>query len=326
MTLPDWARAHGGPLFAAAMRTRPDDFRVTEELGWTLSGDGEHDFLLIEKTGANTEWVARQLARYAKVPARDVGFAGLKDRHAVTTQWFSVPRWHAPDWRRLDVEGVELLDAGRHHRKLRRGAHKANAFEIVLRGDGLDAHAAALESRLEAIRNRGVPNYFGEQRFGRGGANLQLADEWAAGNRLPRHKRSIAISTVRAFLFNEALDKRVRDGSWNRLVPGDVANLDGTASVFDVEFLDDDIARRCEELDIHPAGILAGKGSPGERADWVRALSAGGVKAGWRSLRLRVNHSSAEVSSKTVRLAFALSRGSYATAVLREIGDVTPQR
>jgi tRNA pseudouridine13 synthase len=324
VTLPEWARAHGRPLFTAAIRTRPEDFRVTEELGWTPSGDGEHDFLLIEKTSANTEWVARQLARYADVPARDVGYAGLKDRHAVTTQWFSVPRWHAPDWRRLDVEGVEVLDVGRHHKKLRRGAHKANAFEIVLRGDGLDGHAAALEARLEAIRNQGVPNYFGEQRFGRGGANLRLADEWAAGKRLPRHKRSIAISTVRSFLFNEALDRRVRDGTWNRLVPGDSANLDGTGSVFDVEVIDDDIVRRCEELDIHPTGILAGRGSSGERVDWIRALNAAGVKAGSRSLRLRVNQPSARISSETVRLTFALSRGSYATSVLREIGDVTP--
>ena len=326
MPLPDWARAHGCPLFSAQMRTTPADFRVTECLGWELSGDGEHDFLWIEKTGANTEWVARQLARHADVPNKDIGYAGLKDRHAVTRQWFSVPRWNLPDWDRLEIDGVEVLDVQRHQKKLRRGAHKANAFEIVLRGDDLGSHAAALDARMDAIRDQGVPNYFGEQRFGRGGANLQLADDWAAGKRLPRHKRSLAISTVRSFLFNEELDRRVREGTWNRLVPGDTANLDGTGSVFDIECLDDELEKRCEEMDIHPTGILAGEGSPVVREDWSGALSAARVHPGVRSLRARLNEPLAETCNQTVRLSFALTRGSYATSVLREIGDLTPKR
>ena len=104
--LPEWPRAHGDPLFPASIRNQPSDFQVVENLGFEFSGSGEHDYLWIEKTGANTEWVARQLARHAEVPAKDVGYAGLKDRHAVTQQWFSVPRWHSPDWQALDVEGV----------------------------------------------------------------------------------------------------------------------------------------------------------------------------------------------------------------------------
>ena len=244
----------------------------------------------------------------------------------MTLQWFSVPRWNAPDWGHFEVEGVKVLEVQRHHKKLRRGAHRANAFEIVIRGDGLDEHAAALEARLEALREQGVPNYFGEQRFGRDGANLQLADDWAAGKRLPRHKRSIAISTIRSFLFNEALDRRVRDGTWNRLASGDTANLDGTGSVFDVEHLDDEIVRRCEEMDIHPTGLLAGEGSPGVREDWSGALSAARVKPGVRSLRVRLNEPLAETCNQTVRLSFALTRGSYATSVLREIGELSPKR
>ena len=136
MSLPDWARACGGPLFAAAIRTRPEDFQVVEELGWEFSGDSEHDYLCIKKSGANTEWVARQLARHAGVPAKDVGFAGLKDRHAVTRQWFSVPRWHSPDWNVLDVDGVRVADVQRHNRKLRRGAHRANAWAAHRRDAG----------------------------------------------------------------------------------------------------------------------------------------------------------------------------------------------
>ena len=319
MPLPDWARAHGSPLFSARMRSRPEDFDVTEVLGWELSGDGEHDYLWIEKTGANTEWVARQLARHADVPAKDVGYAGLKDRHAVTRQWFSVPRWHAPDWSALVVEGVRVLEVSRHQKKLRRGAHRANCFRIVLRGESVVQHVDELSDRIRVIREQGVPNYFGEQRFGRDGANLELADAWAAGKRLPRHKRSLAISTIRSFLFNEALDERVRKASWNVLLPGDKANLDGTGSVFDVETVDEELERRCAEMDIHPAGVLAGEGSERGPDAWRKALDNARVEPGTRSFRLRIADAEFTVEDDAAAVSFTLPRGAFATSVIREI-------
>jgi tRNA pseudouridine13 synthase len=319
MPLPDWARACGGPLFKAAIRTAPSDFNVSETLGWDFSGDGEHDYLWVQKTAANTEWVARQLARHADVPARDVGYSGLKDRHAVTRQWFSVPRWHAPDWSVLDVEGVDVLDVQRHNRKLRRGAHKENAFRIVLRGDGIEQHADALEQRLTLIRKQGVPNYFGEQRFGRDGNNVELADAWANGKRLPRHKRSLAISTIRSLLFNEQLDARVRAGTWNTLLPGDKANLDGTGSVFDVTVIDDELLARLDALDIHPAGILAGENSRLGPDAWQAALDKARVEEGWRSLRLVARDVDWSAEPGAVTVSFSLGRGAFATSVLREI-------
>ena len=319
MVLPDWARAHGTPLFAARIRSTPADFDVTEVLGWALSGDGEHDYLWIEKTGANTEWAARQLARYAGVPPKDVGYAGLKDRHAITRQWFSVPRWHQPDWSALDVAGVHILDVARHSKKLRRGAHKGNRFRIVLRGEDLEQHADALAQRMAVIREQGVPNYFGAQRFGIDGGNLALADAWAAGKRLPRHKRSLVISTIRSFLFNEALDARVRDATWNRLLPGDKANLDGTGSLFDVVEVDEELERRCAELDIHPAGTLAGEGSSAGPDAWHEALDRARVEPGARSFRVKAEGLEQTIAGGAVVLSFALSRGSFATSVLREI-------
>jgi tRNA pseudouridine13 synthase len=319
-------------LFAAAIRTVAEDFEVVEKLGWELSGDGEHDYLWVEKTGANTEWVSRQLAQHAGVAARDVGYAGLKDRHAITRQWFSVPRGHSPEWSGFEAEGVQILDVRRHAKKLRRGAHRGNAFVIVLRGDGLAQHAAAIEQRVQALREQGVPNYFGEQRFGRDGSNLRLADQWAAGRRLKRHSRSLAISTIRSSLFNDYLDERVRDGTWNRLLPGDTASLDGSGSVFSVDSVDAELERRCGELDIHPAGELAGEESvhDGKEA-WLDALAKARVASAWRSLRLRVINLSATVSDETVSLTFSLGRGSFATSVLREIASyrpslVTPRR
>lgn len=326
MSLPDWARAHGDPLFAASIRSRPEEFDVTEELGFELSGDGEHDYLYIEKTSTNTEWVLRQLASFAEVPGKDIGCAGLKDRHALTRQWFSVPRWHAPDWEQLDIEGVRLLEQRRHHRKLRRGAHKGNRFRIVLRGPLPDAQL--LQDRLQGIEASGVPNYFGEQRFGRGAANIALADAWADGKRLPRHKRSLAISSARSYLFNKMLEQRVHDGTWNRLVAGDIVNLDGTGSVFDIDAPDEELGRRCTEMDIHPAGPLCGDGTPesglpGGHENWLEALRRGRVKPATRSFRLRVRDFAWSSTNDSLQLEFVLGRGSFATAVLREIASVS---
>jgi len=317
MALPDWVCAHGSPLFAARIRTTPADFDVTEELGYEFDGNGEHDFLYVEKTGANTEWVSRALASFADVPARDVGYSGLKDRNAVTRQWFSVPRWNSPDWSTFELESVSILDVQRHSKKLRRGAHKANHFRIVLRE--IDGDTVSLPDKLKLIADQGVPNYFGPQRFGREGNNIRLADDWAAGKRLPRHKRSIAISSARSFLFNEALQQRVVDGTWNRIVSGDLANLDGTGSVFSVDDVDADIERRCTEMDIHPAAELPGDGSDCGHEAWQKAFDKGRVKPGSRSLRLNVRDLQSEVRPDAIELTFTLGRGAFATSVLREI-------
>lgn len=290
---------------------------MTERLGYEFDGQGEHDYLFLEKTGTNTEWLARQLAKIAGVAAKDVGYSGLKDRNAVTRQWFSVPRWHQPEWDDLDIDGVTLLDHQRHSKKLRRGAHKSNQFRIVLRDT--QKGSDLFSERLSLIREQGVPNYFGPQRFGRDGGNIELANAWAAGKRLPRHKRSIAISTARSFLFNEILQQRVAGGTWNQLLPGDLANLDGTGSVFEVESIDDDLEQRCREMDIHPAAELAGDGSDCGNAEWQAALGKARVKPGNRSLRLRVQDLQADYGDASIALSFTLGRGGFATAVLREL-------
>jgi tRNA pseudouridine13 synthase len=191
----------------------------------------------------------------------------------------------------------------------------------VLRGENLAVHAAELDDRIQLIRQAGVPNYFGEQRFGRDGANLALADVWANGKRLPRHKRSIAISAIRSFVFNESLHARVVDGSWNTLLPGDKANLDGTGSVFDVDDVDEELTRRCREMDIHPAGELVGDGSICDNEKWLSALQKARVDPGTRSLRLRLSNLEAQVGDDSIVVSFTLGRGAFATTVLREIVD-----
>ena len=308
--LPDWARALGAPLFAGRIRETCADFCVVEELDIDLTGDGEHDWLEVRKTDANTHWVAGQLARYAAIPVRDVGYAGLKDRRAVTTQWFSVRRKPGvnPDWGVLTITGVEILQIRKHNRKLRRGAHAGNVFRIAVRGDAA-LPRDSVDQRLRQIAEQGVPNYFGEQRFGRDAANLELGRAVLDGRRVSRHKRSIGISALRAYEFNNELDARVRAGTWNKLRPGDTANLDGTGSVFVVEEMTKELEQRCSELDIHPCGSLP-------------AFESLRVAAGTRALRMRVADLQWQLSEDVLWLNFRLGKGKFATAVLREVASL----
>ncbi len=320
-----WGCAHGGPLAHAVIRHTADDFAVIEQLGFEPDGCGEHDFLFIEKRETNTAWLARQLAAFAGIAARDVGYSGLKDRHAVTCQWFSVRRPGGPtaDWQTFDPDGVRILQVTRNSRKLRRGAHSSNHFSIVLRK--LVTDRGQLNERLSILADIGVPNYFGEQRFGIEGRNIALATSLFAGKRLAREKRSIAISAARSLLFNDYLAVRVVGRTWNTLHDGDIAALDGSGSVFSVDAMDDDLERRCLQMDIHPSGPLWGKGTtetPEDEAYAVMAVDLGRhATASRRALRLPARNLKWNYADDVLELSFELSRGGYATSVLRELVD-----
>jgi tRNA pseudouridine13 synthase len=306
--LPDWARALGEPLFTCRIRSTPDDFVVTEQLAIEFSGEGEHDWLWVEKKGANTTWVADKMAKHAGVASRDVGYSGLKDRHAITKQWFSVrrPSGEGTDWDLFVADGVEILERQRHQRKLKRGTHRGNAFQIALRADDIDGIDEQLTERLRSVAAGGVPNYFGEQRFGREGGNIELGQAVLAGKRLPRNKRSIGISALRSLEFNNELSERVKEGTWNRILADDTANLDGSGSVFAVDDVTPELEKRCSELDIHPCGTLP-------------ALDKIGVKAAHRPLRMRVAEVGLQRRDDALWLEFELPKGSFATTVLREL-------
>jgi len=333
-------RAHGAPLPYAAFKSQPEDFRVEEELSFVPSGSGPHWLLRVEKRGANTRWVAGELARMARVQPHDVGYAGLKDRQAVTVQWFSVPRSAAfataEVWRSVCSEEFRVLDAVANARKLKRGALAGNRFKIRLH------HAPwsqeQLNSKLERIRTFGVPNYFGPQRFGRDGGNLGRAAEWARTSQAPRGRteREFALSAARSLLFNAVLARRVAMGDWCRLLPGDVASLDGTASHFGVNVIDEQLQARLAAFDIHPSGAMWGRGAPATQAeplalemavahdfgDVAQVLESAGLDQERRSLRCVVRDFQAEVETGTLTLRFSLGRGQYATAVLREICEL----
>lgn len=305
----DWARASGPPLLTGRFRQKAEDFCVTELLEIDFTGDGEHDWLLVEKIGANTQWVADQLARHAGVKSHDVGYAGLKDRHAVARQWFSIrrPGRDGTDWNLLACEELRLIDQQRHTRKLKRGAHRGNAFRIAVHSENNAGIGQAVIERLQWISDNGVPNYFGEQRFGIGGSNIRLGEAVVAGRRMSRHKRSLGMSAIRSLEFNRELDGRVRAANWNRLLAGDIANLDGSASIFTVDHLTAELEQRCAELDIHPTGNLPG-------------LESVGVKESRRALRMRVKNLGWDIQAGTLWLEFELGKGCYATSVLRELG------
>lgn len=317
----------------ATLRRYPEDFRVDEELGFEPDGEGEHRFLRIEKANANTVWVAEQIARFAGVAPRNVGYSGLKDRRALTCQWFSVqlPARARVDWTSFRVEGVRVLEVTANRRKLRRGVHLNNHFRIVLR-DVRGEIAQAVE-RLQWISGNGVPNYFGEQRFGREAGNLALAEALMRGRRLSRARRGMALSAARAWLFNHVLDRRVADDSWQHLRAGDCAGLDGSGSVFVVECPDANLERRMARQDIHPTGPLWGRGDlptsgdveglerdvAAQFASLAEGLVRLGVEQQRRPLRLAVRDLAWEEHQGVVVVSFRLTRGAYATAMLREV-------
>ena len=324
-------RALGEPLGEGRLRLEPEDFLVEEMLGFEPAGAGEHVLLKVRKRAANTLWVARELARLAGCRPVDVGYAGLKDRHAVAVQWFTVPRRGraAAQWPGAGAEGFEVLAAHVHARKLPRGALAGNRFRIRVRG--LEPRIETLDARLRAIRTRGVPNYFGPQRFGRHGSNLR--DLPGDPGALRGDERGFVLSAARSLVFNAVLAERVRQGCWETLQPGDRAILDGRGSHFAVEALDETLRQRAERLEIHPTGPLWGRGTPGTAGavleletrvagGYSRAcalIEAAGMDPQRRSLRLAVRELHAHLEPGAVVFGFDLTRGAFATAVLREV-------
>ncbi|MDB5982546.1 MAG: pseudouridine synthase [Pseudomonas sp.] len=331
-------RAYGDALGTAVLKATAEDFQVDEVLDIPLSGDGEHLWLWVEKRGLNTEEAARRLARAAGVPLRTVSYAGLKDRQALTRQWFSVqlPGKADPDLSAAQDDTLKILKSSRHKRKLQRGAHAANGF--TLRLTQLQGDKAALQARLELIAAQGIPNYFGAQRFGWQGGNLGEAREYAARQALPEQRavRSRLLSTARSYLFNQVLAARVADGSWQRAQVGDLLAFTDSRSFFpagEAECSDPRLAI----LDLHPTGPQWGEGdSPAsgatgalEQAVAAReaALRDWLIKAGMeherRILRLPIGGLTWHYPEPDIlQLEFVLPAGCFATVLVRELVDL----
>ncbi|MGN6481584.1 tRNA pseudouridine(13) synthase TruD [Luteibacter sp.] len=334
MTEQELPFAFGAPPLRARLRSQPEDFFVEEILGYEPDGAGEHAFVLVEKRGANTDWVAREVAKFAGTSPMNVGYAGMKDRHAVTRQVFTVqlPGKADPDWSTFPHADVKLTALGRHSRKIKRGALRGNRFVLVLRE--IDGDRAAAEARLAAIAARGVPNYFGEQRFGLGGNNVEQARAMFKGRRVDRDKRSILLSSARSHIFNGALAERVAAGTWDAAMDGEIWGLDGSRSWFGPEPFTDVLAERLARFDIHPTGPLWGRGETpasgdvavlenavaARDADLAEGLAGARMDQERRALRLKpADFGWRWLDDGALEVSFALPAGAYATTVIREL-------
>ncbi|EKE84791.1 tRNA pseudouridine(13) synthase TruD [Idiomarina xiamenensis] len=326
---------------SAGFKCQAEDFQVTELLDVDDDGEGEHQWLWVKKRGANTRFVAEQLAKFAGVSAREVSHSGMKDRQAVTWQWFSIQLPGQPllDWQALEHPEFVVEKALLRQRKLRIGTHKANRFQIRLR-DVSDR--AALQQRWQFAVAHGVPNYFGEQRFGRQGSNLTAMHQWllAGGKskRLKKSQKSLLLSSARSFLFNQVLAYRLQQQQLQTLFDGDVVNLAGSRSWFVVEQVDDSLRERLQQQDILLTGPLSGRvaGRDAEQprsgagyeleqaalADWqplVQALIDKGVQSDRRPLLLYLQQPQLSWQDNDCLLSFDLSAGSFASSVIREL-------
>ncbi len=334
-------RAHGEPCGSAVLKAVAEDFQVDEVLDIALSGEGEHLWLWVEKRNLNTEEAARRIARAAGVPLKMVSYAGLKDRQALTRQWFSLhlPGKSDPELAAAENESLKILQRSRHQRKLQRGAHSANGF--TLRLTELRGERAALDARLERIRNLGVPNYFGLQRFGHEGGNVHGAREFAGRGELPaqRNLRSRLLSAGRSYLFNRVLAERVAAATWDRAQVGDLLAFTDSRSFFPAGEAECDDPRLAI-LDLHPTGPLWGAGeSPatgdvqaleqriaGSEPAIAKWLADAGMKHERRILRLPIGGLSWHYPEPDIlQLEFVLPTGCFATAVVRELVNLAGQ-
>ena len=334
-------------LPAATFRLTPQDFVVDEIAAYAPSGAGEHAYVTFRKTDLTTPEAVKRIARALGADARDAGFAGMKDRHAVTTQTASFQLPLAKDPAALlaaaTLDGIEILAVSRHNNKLKPGHLEGNRFRIALRG----IEASAMDGVTSGIRRsfaEGVPNAFGPQRFGRDGSNPARAIEWLAGKtRGPRDKREqrMLFSALQSLWFNEVLARREADGTWARVLPGDLAKKHDTGGMFLVPLTGpetEDALARAAAGELGPTGPMFGKkmrwpeGKPYEieRDVLVSAIEDPSKLDAWahlgegtrRPLRMEVSEGAiekmpdGEAGREMIVVSFVLPKGGYATTVL----------
>ncbi|EPE7163437.1 tRNA pseudouridine(13) synthase TruD [Cronobacter sakazakii] len=327
---------HGQPQGQGRLKASPSDFQVVEDLGFAPDGDGEHLLVRIRKTGCNTRAVADALAKFLGIAAREVSFAGQKDKYAVTEQWLCarLPGKEMPAMRAFTLEGCEVLEFARHRRKLRLGALKGNRFSLVLRDI---THRDEIEQRLSLISEKGVPNYFGPQRFGRGGSNIYQAKRWAQTGQPPRerNKRGFALSAARSLMFNTLVSERLQRFGVNQVMDGDALQLAGRGSWFVAtpEELTD-LQARVDNGELLITAALPGSGDWGtqhaaltfeqttlaDETELLTLLTREKVEAARRAMLLFPRELRWQwQDDTTLEVSFWLPAGSFATSVIREL-------
>ena len=323
------------PKQTALLKAECADFVVKEQLGYDMSGDGEFVAVKVRKTDCNTLFVGEQLAKFAGISARNMSYAGLKDRKAVTEQWFSLqmPGQPTPDFSQFSLEGVEILEVTRHQRKIRIGSLQGNHFEILLRNA---EETDELKVRLDFLAKNGFPNYFTEQRFGRDGNNLTQALRWANGEIKvkDRNKRSFYLSAARSEVFNLIVAKRIELGLAQQVLNGDVLQLNGSHSWFVADESEDltQLQQRLIQQDILLTAPLIGEEDK-SAVDFENEIFAQHqalfdlmrqerMKAARRPILMQPQQFQWQFEPNGLRLQFDLPAGSYATALIRELVNI----
>lgn len=326
---------YGKPQQCARLKAEFSDFIVREELGYDLSGEGEFVAVKIRKTNANTLFVGEKLAAFAGISAKNMSYAGLKDRHAVTEQWFCLhlAGKETPDFSTFSLEGVEILEVTRHNRKIRVGSLQGNHFEILLRDL---SESAVLNERLQQLAQHGFPNYFTEQRFGRDGHNLTQALRWANGEIQvkDRKKRSFYLSAARSELFNLIVSQRIADGLSQTVISGDVLQLQGSHSWFvaqadeltalQVRLAQNDVGLTApligsKELASQDQALAREQAVVAQHQALVELMHKEQLQNARRLMVAKAQHFTWQFEAEGLRLQFYLDSGSYATALVREV-------
>jgi len=324
------------PGCGGVIRTKNEDFEVDEVPSYEPCGEGEHLFLWVEKRGMAPEFFARTIAQKLGISPAAVGTAGLKDRHAVTRQWVSVPHDAEPRLAKLNSDEMRVLRTGRHTNKLKPGHLRGNRFNILIRNPNPDSKDST-NAILDRIRTLGLPNFYGPQRFGREGSTLDLGWQCLA-KKAPRRIRPFlfrfALSSVQSFLFNDVLARRLWDGLFRKVIPGDVMSKWPAGGMFTTQ----DPATeqvRFDAKEIVTAGPMFGsKTFPAEGVAAEReaaVLSDNGLSiesfGGFGKLVLGTRRHNlvylddltADWEADGLRLKFTLPAGSYATVLLAEV-------
>jgi tRNA pseudouridine13 synthase len=330
----EFLKAYGEPVAKADFKQEPEDFMVNEVLGFEPSDDGQHLFLQIEKTNLNTGDVQRHLTDKTGIKPLDIGHSGLKDKNAITCQWFSLDLkgQDAPLNTDLETSQIKVLQSLRHTKKLKIGSHVKNEFIINLKN--IEGDRLKIEERLSLIAKFGTPNYFGEQRFGYDGSNLTKADAWMSGKFKikSRKQRGFLYSVIRSFLFNQILSKRIEQGNWNKIIAGDVLKFDDSNSCFYADDIES-VADRFEKLEIHPTVPLWGVDGFRSQSlakdtedmaltDFAQMrdfLEQEGLSLARRATRQKVDNLKWDWQGDSLILKFSLVKGAFATSVLNEI-------
>jgi len=328
------------PGIGGLLKQSPDDFVVEELPAYPPGGEGEHLFLWIEKRDLAAEQMHARIARTLGLSRTDVGIAGLKDRRAVTRQFVSVPARCEALIPALESADLHVISVARHRNKLRTGHLRGNRFEIVVRDVAGDALSRAT-GIADVIRERGFPNYYGEQRFGIDDATVALGFDLLAGHKKPRdippaRRRfllRLSLSAVQSRLFNEVLAERLESGRLHGIETGDVMQVAASRGCFVVEDVAAEQVRfdRRETVVTCPLPGVEMKSAIGATQEREQAaLDRHGITremlAEYRRLIPGARRAALiwpeeleiDAVADVLRFRFALPSGVYATTLLRE--------